>query len=141
MLVSGESGARAAQRGFLPAFFGRLLNNGAAAWGLFVIAAAMSVIAVVTMSPTLGEQFGIIIEMVVLLVVLAYAAAGLSLAIGTPERPPSVSDRVMGIGALAACGLLIYSSSLRTIAGAVMVAALAWLLYRLFGVRERHARI
>lgn len=131
MLVSGESGARAAQRGFLPAVFGRLMSNGAAAWGLFFVAAAMSVIAVATMSPTLGEQFGIIIEMVVLLVVLAYAAAGLSLAVGTPERPPSSSDRAMGIGALIACALLIYSSSLQTIGGAMAVAAIAWVLYRM----------
>jgi arginine:agmatine antiporter len=133
MLVTGESGARAAQRGFLPAIFGRLQANGSAAWGLFFVAASMSVIAIITMSPTLGEQFGVIIEMVVLLVVLAYAAAGLSLVIGTPSRRPSTGDRMLGIGALIACGLLIHSSLWPTIGGAIGVALAAWMLYRLAG--------
>ena len=136
MLVSGESGARAAQRGFLPAIFGRLRANGSAGWGLFIVAASMSAIAFFTMSATVGEQFGIIINMVVLLVVLAYAAAGLSLVIGTPTRRPSTSDRVLGTGALVACGLLIQSSSWQTVAGAAGVALVAWILYRLAGRRS-----
>ncbi|MEO7917703.1 MAG: amino acid permease, partial [Dokdonella sp.] len=37
MLVAGESGARAAQRGFLPSLFGRLRSNGSAGWGLLFI--------------------------------------------------------------------------------------------------------
>ena len=95
----------------------------------------MSVIAVVTLSPQVSEQFGTIINIVVNLVVLAYAAAGLALVIGTRERRPSASDRLLGIGALVACVLLFASSSVQTMLGSVGVAVLAWGLYRIFGRR------
>ena len=135
MLVTGETGARAAHNGFLPAIFGRLNRRGAAAWGLAIVASAMSVIAVVTLSPQVSEQFGTIINIVVNLVVLAYAAAGLALVIGTPARRPSTGDRLRGIGALVACVLLFASSSVQTMLGSVGVAVLAWVLYRIFGRR------
>src|SRR5690606_19073902 len=135
MLVTGETGARAAQHGFLPAIFGRLNRRGAAAWGLLIIASAMSVIAVITLAPRVSEQFGTIINVVVNLVVLAYAAAGLSLVVGTRERRPSGRDRLLGIGALVACVLLFASTSVATMLGSVGVAVLAWVLYRIFGRR------
>jgi arginine:agmatine antiporter len=133
MLVTGETGAQAAQRGFLPGIFGRLNRRGAAGWGLLIIAAAMSVIAVLTLSPNVSGQFGTIIGIVVNLVVLAYAAAGLSLVVGTRERRPGTSDRLLGIGALVACGLLLWSTSGQMLLGLVLAMAVAWVLYRLFG--------
>jgi arginine:agmatine antiporter len=130
MLVSGESGARAAQRGLLPAWFGHQHGNGAATRGLLFVTVAMTAITVLTASATAGEQFGRIIGMVVLLIVLAYVAAGLSLVLGRPGRPPGWGDRLLGIGALAACALLFFSSPWRTQAGAAAIALLVWLLYR-----------
>ncbi|MGH8086492.1 MAG: amino acid permease [Lysobacter sp.] len=133
MLVTGETGAQAAQRGFLPGIFGRTSSRGAAAWGLLIIAAAMSVIAILTLSPNVSGQFGTIIGIVVNLVVLAYAAAGLSLVVGTRERRPGTSDRLLGIGALVACGLLLWSTSGEMLLGLVAAMAVAWVLFRLFG--------
>jgi arginine:agmatine antiporter len=130
MLVSGESGARAAQRRLLPAWFGRQQGNGAATPGLLFVALSMSAITVLTASATAGEQFGRIIGMVVLLIVLAYVAAGFSLLRGSPGRRPELSDRLLGIGALAACALLLFTSPWRTLAGAVAIAGGVWLLYR-----------
>lgn len=130
MLVTGESGARAAQRGFLPAIFGRMNRHGSAGWGLLIIATAMTGIAFLTLAPTVGKQFGVIIEMVVLLVVMAYIAAGLSLIVGTPLRRPSTSDRLLGLGALVACALLLSSVGMMLF-GALAIAFVAWLLYRL----------
>lgn len=130
MLVTGESGARAAQRGYLPSLFGRLRPNGAAAMGLTVIAAAMTAIACLTLAPTVGGQFQTIIEMAVLLVTMAYVAAGLSLLVGTPARRPSTGDRLLGLGALIACALLLLSSPGRMLVGAVLLTALAWAVYR-----------
>jgi len=135
MLVSGESGARAAQRGYLPAIFGRLRANGSAGWGLLFITIGMTAIAFLTLAPTVGQQFGFIISIVVLLVVLAYAAAGLSLMVGTAAHPSGLKERGLGAGALLACGLLIFSSPWIMIAGAATVALLAWAAFRLFGTR------
>lgn len=132
MLVAGESGARAAQRGFLPPIFGRLRTNGSAGWGLLIVSICMTAIAFVTMSATVATQFGVIINAVVLVVVMAYAAAGLSLLVGTRLRPPSRSDRWLGASALLACALLVFSSPPLLIAGAFGVIILAWILFRLF---------
>lgn len=131
MLVTGESGARAAQRGFLPAIFGRMNRHGAAASGLAIVCILMSTIAFLTLSPNVSGQFETIIEMVVLLVVLAYAAAGLSLLVGTRARPARAIDRLLGIGALAACALLLLSSATKMLIGASIVVLITWLIYRM----------
>lgn len=136
MLVTGESGARAAHRGFLPAIFGRLRVNGSAGWGLFIVALSMSALAILTLTPTVAGQFVILIEMVVTLVVMAYAAAGLSLLLGTPEHTPGHSERLLGMGALVACGLLVYSTPVKTLVGGLMIALLSWAAYRGFGPRH-----
>ena len=131
MLVTGEVGARAAHHGFLPAVFGRYNKRGAAGWALLIIAAAMSGIAILTLSPTVSSQFGTIIGVVVNLVVLAYLAAGLSLVVGTPERRPTVGDRVLGAFALLACALLLASTGTTMLLGAMVAMLLAWVLFRL----------
>jgi arginine:agmatine antiporter len=136
MLVSGETGARAAQHGYLPGFFGRLNRRGAAAWGLLAIAVAMTLIAFLTLSPKVSGQFELIVGPVVMLVVLAYAAAGLSLVVGTRARPASLGDRVLGVGALLACVLLLASSTALILGGAALSMLLAWILYRVFGRRR-----
>ncbi|QCO67611.2 amino acid permease [Luteimonas yindakuii] len=135
MLVSGETGARAAQRGYLPAIFGRLRSNGSAGWGLFIVALSMSAIAVLTMASTVGAQFEVIIEMVVMLVVMAYATAGLALLLGTRERPSGRRERMLGMGALVACGLLVWSTPVDTLIGSLVIALLAWAAYRGFARR------
>lgn len=137
MLVTGESGARAAQRGFLPAIFGRFNARGAAGWGLFIVALSMSALALITLSPKVSGQFETIIEVVVMLVVLAYAAAGLSLLIGTRARKPSGKDRLLGIGAIVACALLLASYPLVTLAWGAVVVLVAWGLFRMFGGKGR----
>jgi len=140
MLVTGESGARAAQRGFLPAIFGRFNARGAAGWGLFIVALSMTAIASLTLAPKVSSQFETIIEVVVMLVVLAYAAAGLSLLLGTRDRPPSTRDRLIGLGALIACALLLASYPMATLASGAGLVAVAWIAFRLFGSRAASAR-
>ncbi|MEL1264723.1 amino acid permease [Pseudoxanthomonas putridarboris] len=141
MLVTGESGARAAHRGYLPAIFGRLLPNGSAGWGLFLVALSMTALAVLTLSPTVSGQFETLIEMVVVLVVMAYATAGLSLLLGAPGRPSTSRDRIIGMGALVACGLLVYSTPVSTLVGGVVIALLALAAYRGFSRRKLPADI
>jgi len=136
MLVTGESGARAAQRGFLPRIFGRLLKNGAAGPGLLIVVSSMTLIAFTTLSDSVGSQFETIINMAVTLVVMAYAAAGLSLLLGNPAHPAGTRERLLGMGALIACGLLVWSTPVDTLMGAAIIALLAWAAYRGFGRRS-----
>jgi amino acid transporter len=135
MLVTGESGARAAQRGLLPALFGRTRRNGAAGWGLLVVALSMSALALLSSAATVGAQFQFLIDIVVILIVIAYVAAGLSLLLGTRARPSGLRERLLGAGALLACALLVASAPLRTLLWALAVALLAWIGWRAFGRR------
>ncbi|MBP6627731.1 MAG: amino acid permease [Arenimonas sp.] len=135
MLVAGEAGARAAHRGYLPAIFGRLRANGAAAWGLVIVTVAMTGIAFATVTPTVAGQFGAIIGMVTLLIVLAYMAAGLALMVGTPERPSGRREKWLGAVSLLACALLVFTSPWTLIAGSLAVTLLAWGLFRAVGRR------
>ena len=84
----------------------------------------------------MSGQFGMIIGIVINLVVLAYAAAGLSLVVGTPARRPSMGDRLLGIGALGACVLLLATASWQMLLGSGAAMALAWILFRVFGDRR-----
>lgn len=136
MQVSGESGARAAHQGYLPAIFGRMRGNGSAGWGLLLVTAAMTGIAVLTVSGDVSSQFETIINMVVTLIVMAYIAAGLSLMLGTPERPAGRREKLLGLAAVAACGLLVYATPVRTLIGSLVVAALVWAAWRAFGPRK-----
>ncbi|VXB34862.1 Arginine:agmatine antiporter [Luteimonas sp. 9C] len=136
MLVTGESGARAAQRGFLPAIFGRLLKNGAAGPGLLIVVISMTLIAFTTVSDTVGSQFETIINMAVTLVVMAYAAAGLSLLLGNRAHPAGRRERLLGMGALIACGLLVWSTPIETLMGAAIIALLALAAFRGFSRRR-----
>nr|MBP6627489.1 amino acid permease [Arenimonas sp.] len=135
MLVAGEAGARAAHRGYLPAIFGRLRANGAAAWGLVIVTVAMTGIAFATVTPTVAGQFGAIIGMVTLLVVLAYMAAGLALMVGTPERPSGRREKSLGAVSLLACALLVFTSPWTLVVGSLAVTLLAWALFRVLGRR------
>lgn len=135
MQVSGESGARAAHRGYLPAVFGRMRGSGSAGWGLFLVSLAMTGIAAVTLSRDVATQFEVIVGMVVTLIVMAYVAAGLSLMLGTRERRSGSREKLLGLAALAACALLLYATPVRTLLGSVVVALVVWGAWRLFGSR------
>jgi len=135
MLVTGESGARVAQRGYLPRAYGRMRPNGSAAAGLFWVVMMMSAAAFLSMSDSLSSQFETLINMAVTLMLVAFIAAGVCLMVGNREHPPGARERVLGIGALIACALLLWSTPVDTLIGAGVIAVLAWAGYRVFGRR------
>jgi hypothetical protein len=73
----------------------------------------------------------------VMLIVMAYIAAGLSLLLGTRERPSGTRERILGMAALVACGLLAWSTPVKTLIGSVIVALLVWAAWRGFGRRDK----
>ncbi|MFN4176342.1 amino acid permease [Phenylobacterium sp.] len=78
-LVASETTRGAADEGaFLPAFRSRP-GERASAINLLAVGVLMSLVAAMTVTPTLGEQFGVLINVAVLLSLYAYALAGLSL--------------------------------------------------------------
>lgn len=131
MLVTGETGARAARRGFLPPVFGRLRENGSAGWGLLLITVSMTVLTLSTISPSVSGQFELLIGIVMILMVGLYAGAGLVLLMGPPDRAALPVERGLGLASLAACALLVYATPLTILAGGTLLTLLAWLAFRI----------
>jgi len=124
VLLTAQMGQAAAGRGLLPRALARVRNGDTPALGLVVAAAIGTVAVVLSVSPTLGEQFGLLIEASTLFALLTYAAACLAALRG------SAADRALaGIGA-AFCVAVIAGSSTRVLAATAVCAvgiALAWL--------------
>jgi arginine:agmatine antiporter len=78
ILLSAQTGKAGADRGVLPAIFGRTDRRGVPVLNLVVVAAITTGIAFATVSPTLGEHFGKLIEVSVILCLLVYVYACLA---------------------------------------------------------------
>ncbi|GAC1632930.1 MAG: arginine/agmatine antiporter [Nevskia sp.] len=75
ILVTAQTGKAGAERGLFPAFFARVDRHGIPVPSLLLMAALMSAVVFATMSPTLGEQFGKLIEVSVIFCLLVYVYA------------------------------------------------------------------
>lgn len=72
MLLVGQSAKGAADDGMFPSIFARLNRHGVPGAGLVIVAALMTVVVFVTMSPTLAEQFNHIVDLAVILIIVPY---------------------------------------------------------------------
>jgi len=70
MLLVGQSAKAAADDGMFPAVFARLNRHGVPGRGLVIVGVLMTIVLFATMSPTLGQQFGRIIDLSVILIVV-----------------------------------------------------------------------
>jgi arginine:agmatine antiporter len=75
ILLTAQTGKAAADRGLFPELFGRTDRHGVPVPGLLIMAALMSAVVFATISPTLGEQFGELIEVSVILCMMLYVYA------------------------------------------------------------------
>ncbi|HXE31583.1 MAG TPA: amino acid permease [Terriglobales bacterium] len=75
ILLTAETGQAGARRGLFPAFFARLDARGRPRANLLLMAVIMSAGVLATVSPTLGQQFGELIAVSVLLAMLLYIYA------------------------------------------------------------------
>jgi len=72
MLLVGQSAKAAADDGMFPAVFGRLNRHGVPGRGLAIVGVLMTIVLFSTMSPTIADQFGRIIDLAVILAVVPY---------------------------------------------------------------------
>lgn len=72
MLLVGQSAQAAAHDGMFPRVFARLNANGVPGAGLVIVAVLMTIVLVVTMSPTLADQFTQIVDLAVILIIVPY---------------------------------------------------------------------
>jgi arginine:agmatine antiporter len=79
ILLTAQTGKAAADRGLFPRLFARVDRHGIPVLNLLIMAVLMSAVVFATISPTLGEQFGELIEVSVLLCLMLYVYACIAL--------------------------------------------------------------
>ncbi len=124
VLVTAQVSLAAAERGQLPRAFARLRRGDTPAIGLLTAALVGTAAAALSISPTLGQQFGVLIEVSTLFALLTYAGACLA-----ALRAGPTLDRVLGASGAALCAAMVAGSSPRllVVTGAgVLLFALAW---------------
>ena len=75
ILLTAQTGKAGADHGLFPGVFGRVDRHGVPTTSLLLMAVAMSGVVVATISPTLGEQFGELIEVSVIFCMMLYVYA------------------------------------------------------------------
>jgi arginine:agmatine antiporter len=71
-LVVGQTAKAAADDGLFPEIFGRANAKGVPALGLIIVATMMSVLMLITISPSASQQFGVISSIAVIMTLLPY---------------------------------------------------------------------
>jgi arginine:agmatine antiporter len=127
VMLSAQISQAAAERGFLPRALARLRSGDTPALGLVLAALIGTPAAALSVSPTLGQQFGVLIEASTLFALLTYAAACAS-----ALRGGSKLDVALALVGGAFCAAVIVASSgpvlWATAAGVVAIAAIGTLV-------------
>jgi arginine:agmatine antiporter len=79
ILMTAQTGKAGADHGLFPGVFGRVDRHGVPVTSLLLMAALMSGVVFATISPTLGEQFGELIEVSVIFCMMLYVYACIAL--------------------------------------------------------------
>lgn len=112
VLLTAQVSHAAAERGQLPRAFLRMRRGDTPAFGLAAAALLGSVAVAASASPTLGQQFGLLIEASTLLALFTYAAACVA-----ALRSGGALDAALALAGIAFCAVVIAASS-RPVLGA-----------------------
>ncbi|OYQ33345.1 hypothetical protein CHU95_12995 [Niveispirillum lacus] len=134
MLVGAETAEAASELGLFPRALSKINAHGAPSRNLIVTALLMSVVCIATLSATLGQQFSMVVNMAVVLNVLVYAYACLSLLRLSAGITPPVrrhAARIAALAGLAFALLIIGLSEVWMLSIAALILVLTLPLYRL----------
>jgi arginine:agmatine antiporter len=142
VLMTAQTGKAAADRGLFPALFGRVDGQGIPVLNLLCMAVLMSAVVFATISPTLGQQFGRLIEVSTLLCIMLYVYACLALLRFRHWAPAATaldSYRPIALAALLFCLVVIGYAEVSLLLLTAALIALSALVYGLFGRRLQAA--
>jgi arginine:agmatine antiporter len=138
ILLTAQTGKAAADHALFPRVFGRTDTQGVPVTSLLWMAVLMSAVVFATISPTLGQQFGQLIEVSVILCLLMYIYACMALLRfkhWTPSATPLAAYRPAAIAAAAFCAVVIAYSELSMLLLTAALIGLSALIYWMFGQR------
>ncbi len=136
VLLTSQVSRAAADNGLLPRAFGRTRAGDTPVFGLVISALIGTAAIVVTISPTLGQQFGLLIEASTIFALLTYLGACLA---ALRQRAPG-ETLVAVIGGVFCVAVIGWSSMpvLATTFACMLLFTLAWLVRP--AADARHAR-
>jgi arginine:agmatine antiporter len=128
VLLTAQTGKASADRGLFPAIFARVDRHGIPVANLLVMAVIMTIVVILTRSPTLGEQFATLIEVSVILCLLVYVYA--SVAIWRYQT--SAAIKVTAIVAISVCAFVIARAGTAVLTLSAFVAFLTVPMFLFF---------
>ena len=108
-MVIGQTAKAAAEDGSFPKFFAKVNKKGVPGLGLISLAIAMTVVVLITMSPTANQQFSKIITMSVILYLIPYIYSGFSVIVLGHKNLPGTKYIVTVILGIMAAGFCMWS--------------------------------
>ncbi|MFC3714383.1 amino acid permease [Sphingoaurantiacus capsulatus] len=135
VLVAAETTRWTAAAGFLPRWLAQRSAHGTSTRALLAMAALMTVAVLATASPTLGEQFGLMINLAVILSLMVYLYCSLALLRMSGEMPANRRLMVRVVAVLAmlfSLGVALEAGTQALIFAAVLIAVtvVAWPMIR-----------
>ena len=128
-----STGKAAADERMFPAFFSKVNNLGAPVTGMIVLGVVQSVLALSTMSPSLSQQFGKLVNLAVVTNVIPYIMALSALMV--MMKMAKVDEVIFRRNALIALIAMLYStyalyaSGKDAVMGGMLVTALAFIIW------------
>ena len=123
----------AAEDRMFPSFFSRLNGMGAPVVGMVVMAVVQTLLALSTISPSLSEQFGALVNLAVVSNVLPYvislSALFVMMKTARVDRKVFTRNTVIAVVALAYSAFAIYASGKDAVLGGMIALAITFIIY------------
>lgn len=137
-LVTVATAKAAAGKGFFPPIFARTDNRGVPVESLLIHGVLMSMVALATMSPTLGEQFARLADVAVVFTLVIYVYSALALLrLSKAEGAQRWRDRGLALGAIVFSAWAVLSSNRDLLLVAAVIIATSLPVYQLSEARRR----
>jgi arginine:agmatine antiporter len=136
MLLVGQSAKAASDDGMFPKIFGRLNKHGVPGVGLVIVAVLMTIVVFATMSPSVAEQFTRLVDLAVILIIVPYIYAAVSVVkvIYDLKLPVAVRHRYRWIALVAViyCLWAVVGGDPKTVVYAMVALLISVPLYPFF---------
>jgi putrescine:ornithine antiporter len=128
-----QTAKTAADERMFPSLFSRVSQMGAPVTGMIVLAIVQSLLALMTISPTLSEQFGALVNLAVVTNVLPYIISLSALFVmmktaGVPEAKYRLNATIVTVGMLYSV-FAIYASGKDAVLGGMIVTAIGFVIF------------
>ncbi len=136
MLLVGQSAKAAADDGMFPQVFAKLNRHGVPGVGLVIVGVLMTIVLFATMSPTIADQFSVIIDLAVILAVIPYIYASVAVVkVNFDHGVPKSTFQLykwIALGAVVYCLWTVIGGDPGTVVNAMVALLISVPLYPFF---------